>query len=175
MVLPYTDMNPPWVYLCSTSWTPLLTPSPSHPSGSSQCTSPEHPVSCIEPGLVIHFTYDNLHVSMPFSHIIPPSPSPRVQKTIQYICVSLAVSHTGLSLPSYLYSAEGSLEWGSGVNRGTCWSSPKWESMVVGTRVVAIEIEQNGWNEKYFKGKMDEICWWLRCKGEGQWEIKYSY
>ena len=31
--------------------------------------------------------------------------------------------------------------------------------MVVGTRVVAIEIEQNGWNEKYFKGKMDEICW----------------
>ena len=37
---------------------------------------PEHPVSCIEPGLVIHFTYNNLHVSMPFSHIIPPSPSP---------------------------------------------------------------------------------------------------
>ena len=30
-------------------------PSPSHPSGSSQCTSPEHPVSCIEPGLAILF------------------------------------------------------------------------------------------------------------------------
>ena len=29
---------------------PLPPPSPSHPSGSSQCTSPEHPVSCIEPG-----------------------------------------------------------------------------------------------------------------------------
>ena len=26
-------------------------PSPSHPSRSSQCTSPEHPASCIEPGL----------------------------------------------------------------------------------------------------------------------------
>ena len=32
-------------------------PSPSHPSGSSQCTSPERPVSCIEPGLEICFTY----------------------------------------------------------------------------------------------------------------------
>ena len=30
---------------------PLPPPSPSHPSGSSQCTSPEHPVSCIEPNL----------------------------------------------------------------------------------------------------------------------------
>ena len=49
---------------------PLSPPSPSHPSGSSQCTSPEHPVSCIEPGLAIHFTYDNSHVSMPFSHFI---------------------------------------------------------------------------------------------------------
>ena len=30
-------------------------PSPSHPSGSSQYTSPEHPVSCIEPGLSANF------------------------------------------------------------------------------------------------------------------------
>ena len=35
--------------------------SPSHPSGSSQCTSPEHPVSCIAPGLAICFACDNLH------------------------------------------------------------------------------------------------------------------
>ena len=69
-------MNPPWVYLCSTSWNPLPAPSLFHPSGSSQCTSPEHPVSCIEPGLGIHFTYDIIHVSMPSSQIIPPSPSP---------------------------------------------------------------------------------------------------
>jgi len=33
---------------------PLPDPSPSHPSGSSQCTSPKHPVSCIEPGRAIH-------------------------------------------------------------------------------------------------------------------------
>ena len=49
--LPYIDMNQPWVYMCSPFCTPLPPPSPSHPSGSSQCTSPEHPVSCIEPGL----------------------------------------------------------------------------------------------------------------------------
>ena len=69
LVLPYIDMNPPWVYICSSSWTPLLPPSPSHPSGSSQCTSPEHPVLCIEPGLAIRFTYDNLHVSVKFLNV----------------------------------------------------------------------------------------------------------
>ena len=36
-------MNQPWIYMCSPSRAPLPLPSPSHPSGSSQCTSPEHP------------------------------------------------------------------------------------------------------------------------------------
>ena len=49
LVLPYIDMNLPWVYMCSPSWTPLPPPFSFHPSGSSQCTSSEHPVSCIEP------------------------------------------------------------------------------------------------------------------------------
>ena len=48
LVLPYINMNLPQVYTCSQSWTPLPPPSPYHPSGSSQCTSPKHPVSCIE-------------------------------------------------------------------------------------------------------------------------------
>ena len=39
--MPYIDMNQPWIYMCSPSRFPLLPPSPSHPSGSSQCTSPE--------------------------------------------------------------------------------------------------------------------------------------
>ena len=69
-------MNLSWVYTCSQSWNPLPLPSPYHLSGSSQCTSPKHPVSCIEPRLVIHFLYDIIHVSMPFSKIFPPSPSP---------------------------------------------------------------------------------------------------
>ena len=34
---------------------PSSLPSPHHPSGSSQCTSPKHPVSCIEPGLATRF------------------------------------------------------------------------------------------------------------------------
>ena len=61
---------------------PLPPPSPSHPSESSQWTSPEDPVSCIEPGLVICFTCDSLHVLMPSSHIIPHSPSPTETKRL---------------------------------------------------------------------------------------------
>ena len=69
LVLPYINMNPPRVYTCSQSWTPLPSLSPYHPSGSSQCTSPKHPVSCTKPRLVICFLYDIIHVSMPFSQI----------------------------------------------------------------------------------------------------------
>ena len=50
---------------------PLPPPSPYHPSGSSQGISPKLPVSCIGPGLAIHFLYDIIHVLMPFSQIIP--------------------------------------------------------------------------------------------------------
>ena len=57
LVLPYINMNPPQVYTCSPSWNPLPLPSQYHPSGSSQCTSPKHPVSCIKPGLATHFIY----------------------------------------------------------------------------------------------------------------------
>ena len=93
--LQYINLNPPWVYVCSPSWTPLPPFSLSHPSGSSQCTSPEHPVSCIEPGLATCFTHTwqytyfnailSNHPTLTFSH--------RVQKTVLYICVSFAVSH----------------------------------------------------------------------------------
>ena len=80
------------VYTCSQSWTPLPRPSPYHPSGSSQCTSPKHPISCIKPGLAIRFLYDIIHVSMPFSQIIPPSPSPTESKRLFYTSVSFLLS-----------------------------------------------------------------------------------
>ena len=50
---------------------------------------PKHPVSCIEPGLAVRFFYDIIHVSMPFSQIIPPSPSPTDSKRLFYTTVSL--------------------------------------------------------------------------------------
>ena len=93
MVLPYNNMNPPQVYMCSPSWTLLPPHSPYHPSGSSQCTSPKHPVLCIEPGLATRFIYDIIHVSMPFSQIIPPSPSPTESKRLFGTSVSLLLSH----------------------------------------------------------------------------------
>jgi len=49
LVLPNIKMNPPQVYMCSPSWTLLPPPSPYHPSGSSQCTSPKH----------LHFPWSN--------------------------------------------------------------------------------------------------------------------
>ena len=61
--------------------------------GSSQCTNSEHPVSFLEPRLVIHFTYDNLHVSMPFSQIILPLFSTTESKRLFTTSVSLFLSH----------------------------------------------------------------------------------
>ena len=92
LVLPYINMNQPRVYISSHSWTPLPPPSPYQPYGLSQCTSPKHPVSCIEPRLAIRFLHDIIHVSMPFSQIIPPSPSPTESKNLFYTSVPLLLS-----------------------------------------------------------------------------------
>ena len=88
-----TYMNQPRVYMSSQSWNPLPPPTPYRLSGSSPCTSPKHPVSCIEPRLAIRFLHDSIHVSMPFSQIIPPSPSPTESKRLLYTSVSLLLSH----------------------------------------------------------------------------------
>ena len=61
MVLSYIIMSLPRVYLSSQSCTPLPPPFPYHLSGSSPCTSPKLPVSCIEPRLAIRFLHGHTH------------------------------------------------------------------------------------------------------------------
>ena len=60
---------------------PIPIPPPISLSTRSLWVFPVHQlralVSCIQPGLVICFTLDNIHVLMLFSRNIPPSPSPK--------------------------------------------------------------------------------------------------
>ena len=85
-------MNQGQVYMCPPSEPYSQLPPPSHPSGLSQYTGFERPVSCIELGLVIYFTYGNIYVSMLFSQIIPPSSSPTESKSLFFSSVSLLLS-----------------------------------------------------------------------------------
>ena len=72
---------------------PIRNPPPASLPIPSLWVFPVHQpqASCIEPGLAIHFTYD-IHVSMPFSQIIPPLSSPTESKRLFYISVSLLLS-----------------------------------------------------------------------------------
>ena len=67
----------------------LLPPSSPCPPGLSQSTGFGCPASCIELALAICFTYGNRHVSMLFSQIILPSPSPTESKSLIFTSVSL--------------------------------------------------------------------------------------
>ena len=74
----YMDMNQPWIYMCSPSRSLLPPPSPSHPSGSSQCTSPEHLSHAsnlgwwsVSPLIVYLFQCYSLRTSHP--HLLPQS------------------------------------------------------------------------------------------------------
>ena len=76
---------------------PILNPPPTSLPIPSLWVIPVHQpqASCImhRTGLAIHFTYDIIHISMPFSQIIPPSPSPTESKRLFYTYVSLLLSH----------------------------------------------------------------------------------
>ena len=84
---------------------PILNPPPTSLPIPSLWVIPVHQrqASCIlhrtwtGDSFLIYYTCFN--AILPNHH--PPSLSHRVQKTVLYICVSFAVSHTGLSLPSF--------------------------------------------------------------------------
>ena len=92
-------MNQSWVHMSPHPECPSHLPP--HPIPLGCLRAPALSASCIELALVIYFTYDNIHVSVLFSQIIPPLLSPRVQKFVLYICVSFATLHIGSSLLSF--------------------------------------------------------------------------
>ena len=70
------------------SLNPIPPPSPTYPSRLSQRTGFESPASYIKLALVIYFTYGNIYVSMLFSQIIPPFPSPTESKSLSlHLCL----------------------------------------------------------------------------------------
>ena len=75
---------------------PILNPLPTSLPIPSLWVFPVHQpralVSCIQPGLAICFTLDDIHVLMLFSQIIPPSPSPIESKSLFCTSVSLFLS-----------------------------------------------------------------------------------
>ena len=72
---------------------PIPIPPPTSLSIRSLWIFPVHQVwalvSCIQPGLVICFTLNNIHVLMLFSQNIPPSPSPTESQSLFCTSVSL--------------------------------------------------------------------------------------
>ena len=148
-------MNPPQVYMCSPSWTLLPLHSPYHPSGSSQCTSPKHPVSCIEPGLATRFIHDIIHVSVPFTQIFPPSPSPTESIRLIYTSVSLLLSRT----QGYCYHLSKFLIY----VLVYCIGVLKWKRLFV-TRQEGILVQKRWGGFCYAKALKIELRCWYQCQ-----------
>ena len=92
----------------SPSWTPLPPPSPSHPSGSSQCTGPEHPVSCIEPGLqsILHmviYMFQCYSLKLSHPHLLPQSPKVCSLHLCLFCCLTYRVIVTIFLNSIYIY------------------------------------------------------------------------
>ena len=101
--LPYINMNRPHVYMCPPYPEPLHTSLSPHPSGLSQSTGFGCPVSCMELALVIYFTYGDVHVSVLFSQIIPPLPSPKVCSLCLYLLRCTACRIVGTVFLNFIY------------------------------------------------------------------------
>ena len=100
MVLPYINMHPPQVYMCSHPEPPSHLSPHTIPLVHSSAPAPSflYPASNLDWRFI---SYMILYMFQCHSPKSSPHLSHRVQKTVLYICVSFAVSHTGLSLPSF--------------------------------------------------------------------------
>ena len=97
---------------------------------------------------------------MPFSQIIPPSSSPRVQKTVLHISVSFAVyniiyemSHQSRFDARYWMLGAGAL----GRPRGMVWGGRREEVSGWGTHVYLWQIHFDIWQNQYNIVKLNKI------------------
>ena len=91
-VLPYINMNLPRVYTSSQSQIPLPPPTTYHLSGSSPCTSPKHPASCIEHRFVFYMIVYMFQCHSPTSsHPLPLPQSPKVRST--HLCLFCCLAY----------------------------------------------------------------------------------
>ena len=95
-------MNQSWVHMSPHPECPSHLPP--HPIPLGCLRAPALSASCIELALVIYFAYDNIHVSMLFSQIIPLLPSPTEPKSLFFTSVSLLLSHYRVVVTIFLNS-----------------------------------------------------------------------
>ena len=112
MVFPYTDMNQPWIYMYSPSRSSLLPPFPSHPSGSSQCTSPEHLSHASNLGWwsvspLTAYLFQSCSLWTSHSHLLPQSP----KVCSVHLCLFFCFTYWIIWPTHYLQFPEWNIVW----------------------------------------------------------------